>query len=149
MHSISSLRQTLGLTTTNQVRNRIEAIKDLLLPHIRRGPNNQLLLTDGGLELLRRVQELSDSGLTIAEASDVVRSNTYQKDAIKEPVSFGFAAHKAKPSPDAACFTSLREELASLRRRVAYLEAHLTPQPRSAPDRDAWWSALREQIDAP
>ena len=46
MHTISSLRKTLGLATTNQVRNRIDSIRDVLAPHLRRGPNNQLLISD-------------------------------------------------------------------------------------------------------
>ena len=67
MYTINDLRRKLGLSTINQVRNRIDAIKDLLIDHLRRGPNNQILLTDAGLALLRRLQDLYDSGLTISE----------------------------------------------------------------------------------
>ena len=76
MHTISMLRRTLGLSSDNQVRNRMERIKDLLSEHIRRGPNNQIFLTDPGLDLIKQFQELHDTGLTLAEASQVIRATS-------------------------------------------------------------------------
>jgi hypothetical protein len=84
MNTISDLRKALGLSTTNQVRNRIEAIKDILSEYLRRGPNNQILITDDGVALLRRLQDLYDSGLTITEASDVLHSNAAKKPLIND-----------------------------------------------------------------
>ena len=75
MYTINDLRKLLGLSTANQVRNRIEAVKDLIAAELRRGPNNQILVTDAGLSVLRRLQELYDSGLTITQASDVLRAS--------------------------------------------------------------------------
>lgn len=149
MHSINSLRQTLGLTSANQVRNRIEAIKDLLIAHIRRGPNNQILLTDAGVELLRRLQEFYDSGLTMAEASQVLRSSIYKKDSTDQPVSHGILRNDTKPEQTTALVASLRAELASLRLRVADLERRIQSDREGARESDPWWSALREEIDAP
>lgn len=149
MHTISSLRQTLGLTSANQVRNRIEAIKDLLVAHTRRGPNNQILLTDAGAELLRRLQELYDSGLTINEASDVLRSKLYKENITPPPVSRRFTERDTKPDRTEALLASLREQVVLLRQRVDQLERRLelsSPPPHQpAP----WWTALREEIDAP
>jgi len=148
MHSVNSLRTTLGLTSANQVRNRIEAIKDLLLPHIRRGPNNQILLTDDGADLLRRLQELHDSGLTMTEASSIVRASIHKEIDSTIPVSRTRAQNGTKPDGTAALLTAMREELAVLRRQIASLERRLSP--RSEPDSAAsWWSSLREEIDAP
>jgi DNA-binding transcriptional MerR regulator len=149
MHSINGLRQTLGLTSANQVRNRIEAIKDLLIAHIRRGPNNQILVTDAGAELLRRLQELYDSGLTIAEASELLRVNSYKKDTIEKHVSQRSPPNNTKPDQTNSAIASLREDIASLRQRVAFLEGRLLPDRRSERDTVAWWSSLREEIDAP
>ena len=149
MHSINGLRQTLGLTSANQVRNRIEAIKDLLIAHIRRGPNNQILLTDAGAELLRRLQELHDSGLTMTEASDILRSSLYKKDVIADPVSHRISQNDAKPDQTAVLTAALREELAFLRRRVAYLEQRLHSDGDALREPAPWWFALREEIDAP
>lgn len=149
MHSINGLRQTLGLTSANQVRNRIEAIKDLLIAHIRRGPNNQILLTDAGAELLRRLQELHDSGLTMAEASEILRSSLYKKNITVEPVSHRIASNATKQDETAALVASLREELTFLRQRVAYLEQRLQSGGDALREPPPWWFALREEIDAP
>ena len=149
MHSISSLRQTLGLTSANQVRNRIEAIKDLLIAHIRRGPNNQILLTDAGAELLRRLQELHDSGLTMTEASEAIRSSLYKKDVMNKPVSRRISPNDAKQDETAPLLAALRDELAFLRRRVAYLEQRLQSETETPHKQAPWWFPLREEIDAP
>lgn len=149
MHSINSLRQRLGLTSANQVRNRIEAIKDLLIAHIRRGPNNQILLTDAGAELLRRLQELHDTGLTMAEASEVLRSTIYRKDATEKAVSRHMPLNDIKPDQTVALAAALRDELAFLRQRVAYLEQHIQSERETTRQPTPWWFTLREEIDAP
>jgi len=149
MHTISSLRQTLGLTSANQVRNRIEAVKDLLVAHTRRGPNNQILLTDAGAELLRRLQELYDSGLTISEASDVLRSKFYKEDATTIPVSDRLAEKSTKPDRTEPLLASLREQVVLLRQRVDHLERRLELSPPPSHEPAPWWAALREEIDAP
>ena len=149
MHSINSLRQTLGLTSANQVRNRIEAIKDLLIAHIRRGPNNQILLTDAGAELLRRLQELHDSGLTMTEASEILRANIYKKGSTDEPASHRSAQIDTKPSQTDPLIATLREEVAFLRQRVLRLERQLYAERTADRKPLPWWAALREEIDAP
>lgn len=149
MHSISSLRQSLGLTSANQVRNRIDAIKDLLIAHIRRGPNNQILLTDAGAELLRRLQELHDSGLTMTEASEILRANIYKKSVTDEAVSQRIAGNDTKPDQTSPLVAALREELAFLRQRVADLEQRLQLEPEAGRNPTPWWAFLREEIDAP
>jgi DNA-binding transcriptional MerR regulator len=148
MHSINSLRQTLGLTTANQVRNRIEAVKDLLIAHIRRGPNNQILLTDAGAELLRRLQELHDSGLTMTEASEILRANIYKNDVREKAVSQRLPSHDTKQDQTALRIAALREEVAFLRQRVAYLEQRLRSEGGAERETTPWWFALREDIDA-
>ncbi|MFC2099886.1 hypothetical protein ACFLSF_03550 [Candidatus Bipolaricaulota bacterium] len=150
MHSITTLRTELGLTTTNQVRNRIEAIKDLLREQIRRGPNNQILLTDEGLELLRRLQELYDSGLTISEASGVMRVDRVGKKENDLEVSRRSVPFETKPVEAADATSHIREEIVRLHRSIASLEAIVRTRPTSpAPSSEPWWMALREEIDAP
>ncbi len=149
MHTITSLRKALALTTTNQVRNRIESIRDVLEPHLRRGPNNQILLADEGLALLRRLQELYDSGLRLTEASDVIRASSLSTGCCPPTVSPGFVQYEAKPAGGLRDIRQpLDDELAALRTRVADLEARLA---RSAATQDAapapWWAALREDAD--
>ena len=151
MHTISMLRRTLGLSSDNQVRNRIERIKDLLSEHIRRGPNNQIFLTNPGLDLMKQLQELYDTGLTLAEASQVLRatSETYGSSSLS--VSSGLSSNDTKPSQSTSDLASaLQEELALLRTHIAALEEKL-PSPLSDNARPAdarpWWTYLREDVD--
>ena len=147
MNTISELRRTLGLSTTNQVRNRIEAVKDLLADHLRRGPNNQILVADPGVEILRRLQDLYDSGLTITEASEALRSSVLRKFATSNITPTGIVRNQATPDERAELVRSLRDEIAFLRERVSFLEAQgspVSPEPFSE-----WWEPLKEEVHGP
>ncbi|MEA1871585.1 MAG: hypothetical protein U9N00_05275 [Candidatus Bipolaricaulota bacterium] len=145
MNTISDLRKALGLSTTNQVRNRIEAIKDILSEYLRRGPNNQILITDDGVALLRRLQDLYDSGLTMTEASEILRSNADKKPLIGDVIPTGFVSNRMNHENNSALIAALKEEIAFLRERVAFLEE----ERRGKGDRTrppAWWEGLREDL---
>ena len=150
MHTISSLRKTLGLATTNQVRNRIDSIRDVLAPHLRRGPNNQLLVSDEGVALLRQLQELYDSGLRMTEASEVIKAKIDSIGVTAIPVSSGSALTRTMP-PDGTqrLVRSLQDEIAFLRHRVAILEDRLSheTEPNKAQKPDPWWARLGEDVD--
>jgi DNA-binding transcriptional MerR regulator len=151
MHTIAMLRRTLGLSSDNQVRNRIERIKDLLSEHVRRGPNNQIFLTDSGLDLLKQFQELYDSGLTLTEASHVIRASSQLKPHEMSKVSSRLVLNDTKPDqPIEQLAAALSDELSLLRKQIASLassrascaEDHtgfIEPLP--------WWSHLREDLD--
>lgn len=145
MHTISDLRKALGLSTANQVRNRIEAIKDVLTPHLRRGPNNQILISDAGVELLRRFQDLYDSGLTLTEASEVMLSSVLNKEHRSIMFSSGLAQKPVNAEQRDELIAALKEEIVFLRQRVAFLEAEQRKEP-AAPPR-AWWESLKEEAD--
>jgi hypothetical protein len=148
MHTIASLRKALDLSTLNQVRNRIDAVKDILAEFLRRGPNNQILVTDEGLELLRQLQKLYDSGLTMAEASEVLRAKAYAHARTTLDVSPGFVAHDTKPSQTPSSVDILRDEIAFLRDRIAGLEDDLRQRHvASGTEESAWWTRLREDVD--
>jgi len=150
MHTISTLRRTLGLSTDNQVRNRIERIKDLLSEHIRRGPNNQIFLTDAGLELLKQLQELYDTGLTLTEASHVLRSKSLIKHHREDgalPASTSNRVNPASIAPDARM---LVDELSRIYEKLAALEQRLVQSPSERSDlgdEGRWWNRLREDVD--
>lgn len=74
MYSVGELVRILGLKTETQVRNRIEAIRDVLESHLHRGPNNRILVDERGLEILKALQGLCESGKTLKEAAKIVRS---------------------------------------------------------------------------
>lgn len=148
MHTITSLRKALGLATANQVRNRIEAVRDVLDPHLRRGPNNQILLTDDGLALLRQLQELYDSGLRMAEASDVLRATSLSVGAPSLAVSSRFVQDEARPDGTGeAAGRAARDEIAFLRSRVVDLETRLGSAVADSAAPIAWWTSLREDVD--
>ncbi|MDD4903979.1 MAG: hypothetical protein PHV11_06050 [Candidatus Bipolaricaulis sp.] len=150
MHTISSLRKTLGLATTNQVRNRIDSIRDVLAPHLRRGPNNQLLVSDDGVSLLRQLQELCDSGLRMAEASDIMRVKTDNIGISSDSVSSGSGSLRAQPQDGSQRLVrSLQDEISFLRHRVATLEDLLSHETGRSeePTAPPWWSRLGEDID--
>lgn len=155
MHTISMLRRTLGLSSDNQVRNRMERIKNLLAEHIRRGPNNQIFLTEPGLEIMRQFQELCDTGLTLAEASQILRATTHTTPLSDSPVSSRSRPNEAKPSDtgsdaESTLTSGLIEEMAQIRMHLAALQQQL-PSLREDGDPAAearpWWTYLREDID--
>jgi len=151
MHTISMLRRALGLSSDNQVRNRMERIKDLLSEHIRRGPNNQIFLTDPGLELMRQFQELYDTGLTLAEASQVLRATMAAIGTSSYPVSSRLTSNGLKPDQSTSSLASaLQEELALIRKHIAALEKQAPSSPNNehtSADARPWWTYLREDVD--
>ena len=152
MHTISMLRRTLGLSSDNQVRNRIERIRDLLSEYIRRGPNNQIFLTDPGLDLMKQLQELYDTGLTLSEASDVLRANSDVLGHSPTAALSSYGPNDMKQGQTASELASaLQDELTLIRKHIAALEKRL-PSPTddaetSSVDIQPWWSYLREDID--
>jgi len=156
MHTISMLRRTLGLSSDNQVRNRIERIKDLLSEHIRRGPNNQIFLTEPGLEIMRQFQELCDTGLTLAEASQVLRFSRNKQATITHRVSPSLRLNVTKPDetrPEQSRTPStsvLLDQMAQIRDQLAALSQNLsasTARKSTVADAQPWWIDLREDID--
>jgi hypothetical protein len=146
MHTIGDLRKSLGLATDNQVRNRIDAIKDLLYPHLRRGPNNQILVAEAGVAMLRELQDLYDSGLTIAQASDIMSSKAENIGSRKLSVSDGLSRNRPNLDDTGKVIELLRDEIAFLRQRVQYLEQHHC-EVDAGSQKQAWWERLREDVD--
>ncbi len=146
MNTISDLRKALGLATDNQVRNRIEAIKDLLYPYLRRGPNNQILVADAGLTLLRQLQDLHDSGLTMAEASSIMKTSSDVHDIEGSSVSSRYVSNQTKPEENDKMIAMMQEEIAFLRSRVAYLEERQQERQHKEGAKQ-WWERLRGEIN--
>lgn len=143
MYTVPELVKLLGLSTENQVRNRIEAIRDLLLGSIRRGPFNQLLLTEDGLALLRDLQTLCETGHTLAEAANVLRYRAQRDEQKTVGASLDVAQLRPKESEAKgegweALVWHLEAEVRDLAARVAAVEAALR---RDAPG--AWWERWR------
>ncbi len=144
MHTVPELIALLGLSTENQVRNRIEAVRDLLLGSLRRGPNNQLLVTDDGLRLLRDLQALCETGHTLTGAANIVRYRYDKNEQEITGVSSSVAANRAKQDqPDDGGWRMLVEHLAAevrgLAGRVAALESAAQRERPSV----TWWDRWR------
>jgi len=154
MYTIVALKKALGLATTNQVRNRIEAIKDALSADLRRGPNNQILVTEAGLETLRGLQALCDTGLRLAEASEIIASKQRLDDDSRSGCRDRFARDEAKPNAPlpglgieaAATLATLAAQVEFLRERVASLERASAVRGGERQAR-AWWEGLKEDAD--
>ena len=154
MYTIVDLKKALGLATTNQVRNRIEAIKDVLSADLRRGPNNQILVTEAGLETLRGLQALCDTGLRLAEASVIIASKQSLHDDSPTGRGDRFARDEAKQNAAlpglgieaAATLATLAAQVEFLRERVASLERASAVRGGERQAR-AWWEGLKEDAD--
>ncbi len=134
MYSVPELVRILGLSTENQVRNRIEAVRDLLAADIRRGANNQLLITERGLDTLKALQALCESGHTLKEASNILRHNIEQKEK-----NFERDLYKTEQKQDRGWWelvVHLAEQVRALEGRVAALEARVAGAGQQVP----WWT---------
>jgi len=144
MYTVPELVTLVGLSTENQVRNRIEAIRDLLLGSLRRGPNNQILVTEEGLRLLRDLQALCETGHTLTEAANLLRYKM-QRDEDKFSGGSPTLVHgeakqnKTEETGWAVLVEHLAAEVRELAQRVAALEA---ASHRGGPP-PAWWERWR------
>lgn len=144
MHTVPELVTLLGLATENQVRNRIEAVRDLLIGTLRRGPNNQILVTQDGLRLLRDLQALCETGHTITEAANIIRYRAAQEEMTITGVSPALAANVLKPdAADGGGWRSLLEHLAAEVRDLAGRVAALEAAERRAQPSAGWWERWR------
>jgi DNA-binding transcriptional MerR regulator len=145
VYTVREIVSLLGLSTENQVRNRIEAIRDLLLPHLRRGPNNQLLLTEEGLRLLRELHVLCETGHTLKEASNILHFREEQKSHTVETALCETGKKSVKEEKGAEegwrlLLEHLAQEVRDLSERVRLLEARVLSKEAQMP----WWERYRD-----
>ena len=79
MHSINDLQDILGYTS-DQLRLRIEKLKPILTESVRRGENNKILVTNNGLEILRRAKQLEESNIPLNEIPDKLEDEMDQNE---------------------------------------------------------------------
>jgi len=141
VYTVAELVQLLRLSTEHQVRNRINAVRDLLAGFIRRGPNNQMLVTEEGLAVLRDVQALVETGHTLAEASRVIRFRQERENDTRIGVANQGEQNLVKAEEGegwSRWVEHLAEDLRRLEERVAALEASLRERRQVA-----WWERWR------
>lgn len=71
--NIEELKDSLGLASVNEARNRFNAIRDLLQPYMGRGDKNKILIGSEGVGLLRRLVDLEKTGLSLTQAEQELR----------------------------------------------------------------------------
>jgi DNA-binding transcriptional MerR regulator len=145
VYTVREIVSLLGLSTENQVRNRIEAIRDLLLPYLRRGPNNQLLLTEEGLHLLHDLQALCETGHTLKEAANILRfkaesDTTISKGQANKTDENRVKVEESEEDGWKALLGHLAEEVRDLAERVRILEARVLAKEGQM----AWWERWRD-----
>ncbi len=145
MYTVRELVAILGVATENQVRNRIEAVRDLLLPHLRRGPNNQLLLTEEGVGVLRDLQALCETGRTLKEAANILRFRQEEVGPKAGRLSHETGENRGKPGEGEEegwriLLAHLAQEVRDLSERVRMLEARLQAQG----GQKTWWERWRD-----
>jgi len=100
---------------------------------------------------MKQLQELYDTGLTLSEASDVLRANFEINDHSPMVALSGYRSNDMKQDQTASELASaLQDELALIRKHISALEKQLSsPTDGETPSADVqpWWSHLREDID--
>lgn len=144
IQTVKQLRETLGLETVHQVRNRIGAVQDIIRDYIRRGDNNEMLISDEGVKILKRLQDLYESGLLLSEAAETVMAEHRPSgDFGKEKDLSGTVENRNTPS-ETDLKEYLRSEVRFLRDLVFQLQ-NRSDKEASGVDlnevEDPWWQA--------
>ena len=73
-YTLEELQTILGLRSIPAVRQRVNLIRNVLEERmwLRRGANNEILITHDGLEILRHMEDLRRKGLTLRQAAQRV-----------------------------------------------------------------------------
>lgn len=79
MYSINELEGILGYTS-DQIRLRLEKLKPILTETVRRGKNNKILVTDNGLEILKRAKQLEERDIPLNEIREKLENEMDQSE---------------------------------------------------------------------
>jgi len=134
--SIDDLTDSLGLSRA-AVWNRINLLREVLEEKncFRRGPNNAIMLTGEGLQLLRVMQDRISEGLTMKQAVEEIKRElgfVSKKEARRDPLAMKLEMVRRQ-------VTAVEEKVNDLDRRVDALEARAFPERRMLPARVFSW----------
>ncbi len=142
MKSVRQLKEVLGLNTIHQTRNRIKAVKEVIQPYVKRGENNEILVGEEGVAILKELQDLYESGLLLGEAADVVRSEYISEEDSKISTdSYSSIKDLTKPEKKVDLTEYLLEELEFQRKLILNLtrEEEAGPQRTRGREKEQWW----------
>lgn len=77
MYSIKELEDILGYTS-DQIRLRLKKLKPILTETVKRGENNKILVTNNGLEILKRAKQLEKKDIALSDVPN------YLEDELKK-----------------------------------------------------------------
>lgn len=121
MYSIKDLADLLNLST-DQVRNRLDVLGPTLDQFTKRGAKNKILIDNSGLELLRKVLDLEDEGLSFKEIQS--RLNQELSDNGQEPKTTLDQAELIKEKDRS--INRLEEQIEELRQDKRFLQDRVT-----------------------
>jgi predicted RNase H-like nuclease (RuvC/YqgF family) len=140
MHDIQALMDILGFDKAHQIRERLDMFKPVLGESLKRGSKNKVLVDNNGLAVLRRAKELEDSGYTLKDALNELKTELQSAEPMRP---------KQDPETDLNDLTKLllqekdkrlsqmEEEIQFLRNQVTSLETMIDNRlPELAPSRD-------------
>jgi len=143
MKSVRQLKEVLGLNTIHQTRNRIKAVEEVIQPYVKRGENNEILVGEEGVAILKELQDLYESGLLLGEAADVVRSEYISEEDSKVSTdSYSSIEDLAKPEKKVDLTEYLLEELEFQRKLILNLSRGEEAEPQGNREREKgqWWA---------
>ncbi|MFP3953124.1 MAG: hypothetical protein ACLFVS_03240 [Candidatus Acetothermia bacterium] len=79
MHSIKELQDILGYSS-DQLRLRLDRLKPILSETVKRGDNNKILVTDNGLEILKRSKQLEERDIPLTQIPNRLRDEMGKTD---------------------------------------------------------------------
>lgn len=113
MPTVSDVAKRLGLSE-RAVRLRVDALRPTVDGYLQRGPNGQVILTDGAWSMLERLEALRQAdGITVNAAGEVVR---------RELSDGGNGQRQPTSTPEAEALRLVLDERA---KRIAQLEAEV------------------------
>lgn len=155
MLEVKDLADATGLSKT-QIRRRLSALDSLL--DIQRGSSNKLLVDENALELLRRLEDYRESGLTVEKAVEQIRDELEDSDSVErcesnvEAKSNGeLETVKRENELLRERVNELREETRWLRDRIETIEAKLpSPKEENNPlNEKSLWHVVKEWFKQP
>ena len=73
MYTVNALSSRFGLSTSS-VRERLSSLNGLVDPYTKRGRNNAIMLTDGGMAIFDRMIQLERDGNTTITAIEIIKN---------------------------------------------------------------------------
>lgn len=121
MFTVNDLAKRFGLHPKS-VRERLNGLSPLVEPHMERGRNNAILLTDSGLSIFDRLIQLEQDGHTMATAvQQMLNERSYQEETRGQPADIPGAASRHTD----LLIDELRSRIKSLEEDKSYLQDQL------------------------